>query len=102
MEDFIERMFMNKVKEGIVRDFKSLDDDMKNSEFERIFRERSDLFEKNKQYKQQIDDLVKWLENEISKCLEDNISNKAKPNVKYWRLYDLREFLSKLKEKDVE
>ena len=51
--------------------------------------------EKLKQYKQE---LIEWVKEEIDKTQLDIVVNRAKPNVKFWRLYDLREVLEKLGE----
>lgn len=103
MDKFIENMFMNKVKEGIVRDFKSLDDDTKNSEFAKIFRERNDLHDKLQQYKQQIDEVKKYCEEEIisqNKSIK-LLSNKKNADIHIGKISAYKEVLSKLKESDI-
>lgn len=69
------------------------------TDYENLLYNRDYLLKQNTKLQSQIDEVKEWLNSEINKCLDDNnISNRAMPNVRFWKLDDFRKCLSKLEE----
>lgn len=53
----------------------------------------NNYFDKYKELKQQLQQIREYCEKEIEKCKEDTVINRAKPNVRFWRMKDFEEVL---------